>query len=339
MSEWKKYINIFPLICSCCYACLHTLAATLFATLFATTNKIKLEEELEFRPLLAAASSGDVYKLAKLLTQGVDLNEIGCEGQTSLWLAAQGGHVQAVQILLREGNVHVNAACTNGVTPLIIATLYGHNEIVKLLLQLRFDLTVNSIDNQGRTALWYASREGNTNLVKLLLCRGACSNTTNSIGQSPLWIAAWYGRVDVVMLLLQESNPLVNQVDTCGCTPLWAASRNGRIVTVRLLLSCGADQNILPHLGPGAADMALQNGHMSVALLLNPAIVFDHKEKRHRSYFAVRCASKIATIFCLPIKRAKWIAGVLKWTFDTSINGSFRMSSVMLFWSSDRPSE
>ncbi len=262
-----------------------------------------IEEGPELRPLLAAASSGDVLKLNKLLIQGVDLNECGWDGQTSLWLAAQCGHVQAVQILSKECTVHVNAACTNGVTPLMIATFYGHDEIVKLLLRLRFDLNVNSSDIQGRTALWYASREGNVNLVNLLLGYGASSNISNSIGQSPLWIAAWYGRDDVVKLMLQRANPNVNQIDTCGCTPLWAASRNGRIETVRLLLSHGADPNISPHLGPSVEDAALRNGHMSVALLLNPAIVFDLKKPRsYFNRFMGRCAA-VGCAFNLSIAR------------------------------------
>ncbi|HRU54266.1 MAG TPA: ankyrin repeat domain-containing protein, partial [Candidatus Sumerlaeia bacterium] len=55
-----------------------------------------------------------------------------------------------------------------------MASKEGHTEIVKLLLAKRAD--VNMKHKKGLTALWMASKNGHTDVVKLLLEKGADVN-------------------------------------------------------------------------------------------------------------------------------------------------------------------
>ena len=96
---------------------------------------------------------------------------------------------------------------------------------------------------KSRTPLQYAAMSGNTDLVKLLLDKGADPNKTahwgHSLGLTALHWAANGQHKDVVKLLL-DRGAAPNQANEFGETPLhWAASGNKKIV--ELLLKGGAD--------------------------------------------------------------------------------------------------
>lgn len=60
----------------------------------------------------------------------------------------------------------------------------------------------------GATALIYAAQEGHTDIVKLMLDRGADINAKSKIDQTALMQAAYYKRYDTVKLLLQRGAKL-----------------------------------------------------------------------------------------------------------------------------------
>ena len=68
----------------------------------------------------------------------------------------------------------VNAARTNGITPLFMASQEGHAAVVKLLLAAGADVKVKiSIAGEDYTALRVAKRMGHTRVIKLLKKHGA----------------------------------------------------------------------------------------------------------------------------------------------------------------------
>ena len=70
-------------------------------------------------------------------------------------------------MLLAKQGVDVNQAKNNGSTPLYIASRNGHTELVKLLLAAP-GIDVNQAANDGWTPLWSASVNGHTEIVELL---------------------------------------------------------------------------------------------------------------------------------------------------------------------------
>jgi ankyrin repeat protein len=83
-----------------------------------------------------------------------------------------------------------------------IASQEGHTELVRLLLVLGADVDARDPED-GRTALFQASQEGHGDIVRLLLDYGARVNVTSTrTGATPLFIAAARGHEDVVRMLL-----------------------------------------------------------------------------------------------------------------------------------------
>jgi len=52
-------------------------------------------------------------------------------------VAAKYGSCEVARLLLRQGDVNVDVLAKNGLTPLHIATHYGHFDVARLLLQRR----------------------------------------------------------------------------------------------------------------------------------------------------------------------------------------------------------
>ena len=84
--------------------------------------------------LITAARFGQV-RVVKLLVgrQGINIDAINKDGKTALWQACRYGHKGAVEILLSVGAGHINSR--NGVSPMEIAQLLGHDEVVELFFK------------------------------------------------------------------------------------------------------------------------------------------------------------------------------------------------------------
>lgn len=90
------------------------------------------------------------------------------------------------------------------------------------VFSLRRGPGANIQDSNGYSALHYASLNGHTDCVKLLLMHEASANLPDSRGSSPLHLAAWAGHQEIVKLLLTQSNRPANpnlQV-TCFFIPI-----------------------------------------------------------------------------------------------------------------------
>ncbi|KAA8901721.1 hypothetical protein FN846DRAFT_112191 [Sphaerosporella brunnea] len=141
---------------------------------------------------------------------GTQLGELLCQ-------ASENGDLQACKMLLGAG-AGVNFLNRQKLSPLQVAALNGHIEVVKLLLQ-REDVDVNSQDKEGRTPLLWAMANGEDGVVKLLLEREDVDVNLQDrrYGQTPLSCAAKKGCDGVVKLLLEREDVDVNLQDKEGC--------------------------------------------------------------------------------------------------------------------------
>lgn len=145
----------------------------------------------------------------------------------------------------------------------------------------------------GKTALHIATLEGHESIVRLLLERGAKVNYKDYEGRTALiWAArsAPLGEelVDVFQLLLAKGADLGACDAAYGATVLhWAASK-GRVETVKLLLDNGANVSARTLHQEGAIDWASKDGNVEVVRVLmdkmrsevdSGALVMEHKNR------------------------------------------------------------
>ncbi|XP_056308630.1 ankyrin repeat and SAM domain-containing protein 6 [Danio aesculapii] len=98
---------------------------------------------------------------------------------------------------------------------------------------------VDGTDEEGNTALMFASAGGHELLVRFLLRKGASVDRRNHYGWTPLMQAARFGHVSVAHLLL-ENGAEINARNRMGASVLAMAARGGHTHTVKLLLENGA---------------------------------------------------------------------------------------------------
>ena len=121
---------------------------------------------------------------------------------------------------------------------------------------------------RGLTALMMASTNGRTEVVKLLLDKGAEVNLKNNYGITALFMASANGHTEIVKLLLDKGAEVNVKNTDDGVTALFMASANGHTGIVKLLLDKGADVNVKNTYGITALFMASAHGHTEVARLL-----------------------------------------------------------------------
>ncbi|NWU64714.1 KANK4 protein, partial [Pterocles burchelli] len=93
---------------------------------------------------------------------------------TPLAAAETAEDMEVVMKLLKEGDVNLRAA-QGGQTALMLGVSHERDDMVRALLSCQAD--VNLQDEEGTTALMVACRQGNTDIVRLLLAQPGCQVT------------------------------------------------------------------------------------------------------------------------------------------------------------------
>jgi hypothetical protein len=141
------------------------------------------------KKLVAAAKSGDVALVEKLLAEGANVNARNKSGETALMKAAWHGHTETVQFLLEKGT-NIHATDKDGWTALMFAAGKGHTETVKLLLEK--GTNIHATEKDDWTALMLAAGNGHTETVKLLLekCADVNARDSNEEKNEDKWMPA-----------------------------------------------------------------------------------------------------------------------------------------------------
>lgn len=228
---------------------------------------------------------------AALIGSGADIHAKSKGGSSALMFAAQQGDAQSTRLLLAAGADPNDRMQQNAYTPLIIASILGHENVAVQLLEKGAD--PDAIDSTGFAPIHYAVRNRKAvGILRALLEHGvdpdiplnASEFAASGIalqGATPLLLAAASNDYDAVVALAEAgADPLIGTPQ--NTTPLIVAAGGGTDVfrprpaderaaavrTVAFLLERGADVNASGQFGWTALHAAAYQGLNDVVELL-----------------------------------------------------------------------
>ncbi|KAM0798970.1 ankyrin repeat-containing domain protein [Usnea florida] len=223
--------------------------------------------------------------------------------RTALMLAAQKGHLEMIEILLKHPSIGIDMQDAYGATAIVLAVREGHFDIIERLLKANANIEI--VDFQvGRSALRCAAERDSAKIVALLLRhnadpsvkdreggtatlravnRGAARvleemmnhnvdiECVDEDGQSLLHGAARNGYATIARMLLNEKVLTADVRDKCSMTPLHDASRYGKAAVAAALLENGADASLEDQFGRTPFIVAWQYGREDIMRMLTTA--------------------------------------------------------------------
>lgn len=220
--------------------------------------------------LLSKAIETSNIELVKLLIDaGLDVNETFNCNETALMVAAKKGAVEIVKFLLAAG-AKADAKDCSDETALVLAVKYGRTEILSVLeitskeersnlllvaVQARqselidtlLDADLNFSDSIGATALIYAIKTQNVEIINKLIKKGADVNFQQKLQSNN-------NQSDIDPEELKSLSPLMHAVET------------GNLDIVKLLVNNGANVNAISYFSPVQAERFTKNKQTALSL-------------------------------------------------------------------------
>ncbi|KAF0700898.1 Aste57867_8584 [Aphanomyces stellatus] len=221
-------------------------------------------------PLVFAAAHGVSPLVTLLLERNANPDAQDEVGNSALLLAAGNGYPKIVHLLL---DATANSNLSNYVRKIHIFALAttaaaaseGHADVLKIMLSNE-TTDVDSVNEEGWTALLHASDHGHLECVKILLQHQANPNTVAVNGTTGLLLATKRGYHEIVRTLLQAGADIEATVGSM--TPLMLAASYGYLSIIQMLLDAGAQFDATNADGKTPVDMAIEHSHATSKKLL-----------------------------------------------------------------------
>ncbi|KAL2100263.1 hypothetical protein ACEWY4_004657 [Coilia grayii] len=263
-----------------------------------------------------AVSGRQVDTVKLLLKMGASINTQDACGRTSLSLATYLGWLEGCVCLLRNG-AKQNIPDKNGRLPLHAATAEIDFRLMAVLLQQSTLCEINHQDNEGMTALHWASFHNRPEHVQALLQKGAdptlvdkdfktalhwavqsgsrfmCSlildhhlgpsviNYDDENGKTCVHIAAAAGFSDIIYELARVSETNLQALDVDERTPLHWAAAAGKEECVQALLQLGVEPEPRDINENTPLTYAMYCGHTACIKLLSTENRLDSARQPH----------------------------------------------------------
>ncbi|CAF4310400.1 unnamed protein product [Rotaria socialis] len=196
-------------------------------------------------------------------------------GYQPIHYAAERGHAQSVQILLKKSPTLVNQQTNQLLTPLHLAAQTGSLGTIQILILYGANFQLK--DQYGLTCLHFACQNNHLNVVQWLIeTKDAKLDNTDYMQNTLLHYAAMGGSAYTINYLLDKRAKVVPNND--GNTPLHFAAKYGQQNACIILIErggCSLTAVNGEHLT--AADLAANSGYIALAnelrLGANPATI------------------------------------------------------------------
>ncbi len=234
--------------------------------------------ELFNRPLNIAAAKGHVETIQLLLKEGADPNRIFA-GTPAIVQSGYHGHLKCLQLMVEEGNGNVDVQDKNGFTTLTHAVEKKHDEMVPYLIECGANRRIKTFA-AGYSALHFAAYHGHAALLEILLpmCRCLPDEMHDNYNKStPLMIAIKKHRMDCIELLAESEPTMLTRRDGHERTVLHHAALSSNHEALRFLIEdCHCDVNLKDTEGKTPLMVSAAKGDLyACKLLACPKITDD----------------------------------------------------------------
>ena len=218
-----------------------------------------------YAPLHIAVAKSNIDIVTLLLDQNVDTNSKTIDGKTPLHISVEKHEETIIQKLLEQkADINLKDALGNTVLHLAVQVMQETKSwLVKAGVNNRSHIpashqlcsvqtvqaiiehggNVNAVNNRGQTPLWFACLDGQEELVKILLHKGADSNIADGNSDSSLH-SAIYGQCSAGTIQeIINHGVHINATNEDGATPLLLACSTAQTESIRLLLKAKSDVN------------------------------------------------------------------------------------------------
>ena len=223
--------------------------------------------------LFNAAARGQSDRVARLLEEHPPRNALKLiNGLNAFHAACKRSHVDVARLLLALGLGIETSTTEDGRTGFLMACFDGHIDVLKLLSSTPG--LENAVDNDGNSAMHYASWGGQLKVIQYLLSSFFRGNEAmalsriNNEGMTSLQLAAAGDHVDIVQYLSTTSSQSMLAVSDSGQNALHKATMHGALGSIKLLLEQGSqDINAKSASGLTALHFAAKHGFLEAVQL------------------------------------------------------------------------
>lgn len=177
--------------------------------------------------------------------------------------AAAAGNIEEVVRLLES--MDVNARDQYQLTPLHHAARSGKTDVMAILVSKGAD--IHALNQNNNTPLHSAAYGNQASAIDWLLAQHADKFKKNKDGDTPLHSAAWKGSVLSIRVLVDAA--CIDESNNEGDTPLHLAAWNKQEDAVKALIECNANIYAKNNAGEVPASLAEKKGHTSILELLS----------------------------------------------------------------------
>lgn len=263
----------------------------------------------ECYPLHTASLSGSVKLVQMLFAALADPMLKDVRGRTPLHMSSIGGNVEVTRFLLERGSGVdlvestgrldlLDAKDEKSQTPLILALRMGQVEAARYLIRSRANLRLT--DWAGKTALHYAVLNCSPVVRDIVTQDPGTVLLRDEDQRTPLHLAAhvYSGTVASIIDVLNTMGAssyleeAVDAIDASNRTPMHYAAEYGHLEAAVGLLKAGASLDTEDSWLFTAAELASQNGHLSVL----KALTREREEDRTRLLLAASRSGQILIV-------------------------------------------
>jgi ankyrin repeat protein len=155
---------------------------------------------------------------------------------------------------------HINKSdYDHGKTAVMVATMYGHDELLDKLLTMGADGA--ALDHDGHSALEFAATLGSVNSLAILKKHGFDVSALARDGFTPLHRASWgknETHLEALKFLVEECGVDVDQVNSAGTPATLTAVEHGNLKSLTVLLELGANANYMNKRGDTLLALAIR---------------------------------------------------------------------------------